>query len=127
VSRRRIERDARPELRQERPLVRLEQQAYADGVVRHNLGLDEAIYTVLIAALFFVLGRRPRPPGFFLGAFMILYAPFRFGADFLRIIDVRYCGLTPGQYGCVALLLAGAAILLVGRRSVATKRSRAWC
>jgi phosphatidylglycerol:prolipoprotein diacylglycerol transferase len=41
-------------------------QAYKDGVVRHNLGLDEAIYTVLIAVLFFVLGRRPSPPGFFL-------------------------------------------------------------
>jgi phosphatidylglycerol:prolipoprotein diacylglycerol transferase len=92
-------------------------QAYKDRVVRHNLGLDEAIYTVLIAVLFFVLGRRPRLPGFFLAALMILYAPFRFGADFLRIIDVRYFGLTPGQYGCVALLLAGAAILVFGRRS----------
>jgi phosphatidylglycerol:prolipoprotein diacylglycerol transferase len=96
-------------------------QAYKDGVVRHNLGLDEAIYTAFIAALFFVLGRRPRPPGFFLAAFMILYAPFRFGADFLRIIDVRYHGLTPGQYGCAALLLAGAAILVFGRRSKTTK------
>jgi phosphatidylglycerol:prolipoprotein diacylglycerol transferase len=52
---------------------------------------------------------------------MILYAPFRFGADSLRIIDVRYCGLTPGQYGCVALLLAGAAILVFGRRSETTR------
>lgn len=95
-------------------------QVYKDGVVRHNLGLDEAIYTVLLAALFHVLGRRPRAPGFFLGLFMVLYAPFRFAADFLRIVDVRYHGLTPGQYGCIALALAGAAILLT-RANVKTR------
>jgi phosphatidylglycerol:prolipoprotein diacylglycerol transferase len=90
-------------------------QVYKDGVVRHNLGLDEAIYTVLLAALFYVLGRRRRAPGFFLGLFMVLYAPFRFGVDFLRIVDVRYLGLTPGQYGCIVLVLAGAAILITRR------------
>jgi phosphatidylglycerol:prolipoprotein diacylglycerol transferase len=90
-------------------------QQYRDGVVRHNLGLEEALYTVLIAALFFVLGRRPRYAGFFLGVFMVLYAPFRFAADFLRIVDVRYGGLTPGQWGCIALALGGAAILTVRR------------
>jgi len=86
-------------------------QMYKDGVVRHNLGLEEALYTVAIAVLFHFLGRKPRFPGFFLGLFLLLYAPFRFGVDFLRIIDVRYFGLTPGQYGCIALVLAGALIL----------------
>jgi phosphatidylglycerol:prolipoprotein diacylglycerol transferase len=92
------------------------EQVYKDGVVRHNLGLDEAIYTVLIAALFYVLGRRPRFPGFFLGLFMLVYAPFRFAADFLRIVDVRYGGLTPGKYCCVVLALAGVAILVTRDR-----------
>ena len=90
-------------------------QVHKDGVVRHNLGLDEAIYTVFIAAIFHVLGKRPRPPGFFLGLFMVVYAPFRFSADFLRIVDVRYFGLTPGQYGCIVLALVGVAILLTRR------------
>lgn len=90
-------------------------QVYRDGVIRHNLGLYEAIYTVLIAAAFYLLGRRPRAPGFFLGLFMVLYAPFRFAADFLRIVDVRYHGLTPGQYGCLALALGGTAILVTRR------------
>lgn len=94
-----------------RPTTFLLGQMYKDGIVRHNLGLYEAIYTMLIAAVFHALGRRPRAPGFFLGLFMVLYAPFRFAADFLRIVDVRYHGLTPGQYGCIALVLAGAAIL----------------
>jgi phosphatidylglycerol:prolipoprotein diacylglycerol transferase len=91
-------------------------QAYKDGVVRHNLGLDEALYTMLIAGLFYLLGRRPRFVGFFLGMFVILYAPFRFGVDFLRTVDVRYFGLTPGQYGSIALLIVGVVTLWVHGR-----------
>jgi phosphatidylglycerol:prolipoprotein diacylglycerol transferase len=86
-------------------------ETYRDGIVRHNLGLEEALYTVAIALVFYILGRRPRFPGFFTGVFLLLYAPFRFATDFLRIIDVRYFGLTPGQYGCVALVLVAAAVL----------------
>jgi phosphatidylglycerol:prolipoprotein diacylglycerol transferase len=86
-------------------------QVYEDHLVRHNLGLEEAIYTAFIAGVFLALGRRPRFVGFFLGLLLILYAPFRFAVDYLRMIDVRYLGLTPGQYGCVALVLAGIAIL----------------
>ncbi len=92
-------------------------QVYWDGIVRHNLGLEEAIYTLFIAALFHGLGRRPRFPGFFLGLFMLVYAPFRFSVDFLRIVDVRYGGLTPAQYGTIALALGGAAILMTRRRA----------
>ena len=50
-------------------------QVYRDGIVRHNLGLEEAIYTLFIAALFHLLGRRPRFPGFFLGLFMSCTRP----------------------------------------------------
>lgn len=92
-------------------------QAYTDGVVRHNLGLEEAIYTIFIAALFYFLGRRRRVFGFFAGLFMLVYAPFRFSVDFLRIADVRYGGLTPGQYGCLALVVAGVGILVVRYRA----------
>jgi phosphatidylglycerol:prolipoprotein diacylglycerol transferase len=98
-----------------RPTRFLLGQMYKDGVVRHNLGLYEAIYSVGIATLFYLLGRRPRFPGFFLGLFMVVYAPFRFAADFLRIVDVRYLGLTPGQYGCIALAVTGAAVLIARR------------
>jgi phosphatidylglycerol:prolipoprotein diacylglycerol transferase len=101
-------------------------QAYKDGVVRHNLGLDEALYTMLIAGLFYLLGRRPRFVGFFLGMFVILYAPFRFGVDFLRTVDVRYFGLTPGQYGSIALLIIGVVTLWVrGRGAPAQAGARA--
>ena len=91
-------------------------QMYTDGVIRHNLGLEEALYTAGIALLFQLLGRKPRFPGFYLGLFLVLYAPFRFGVDFLRLVDVRYGGLTPGQYGCIALLVLAVVILALPRR-----------
>jgi phosphatidylglycerol---prolipoprotein diacylglyceryl transferase len=87
-------------------------QTYKDGVVRHNLGLDEALYSFAVALLFFFLRRKRRCDGFYLGLFLVLYAPFRFAVDYLRIVDVRYAGLTPGQYGSVLLLLVGGAILV---------------
>jgi phosphatidylglycerol---prolipoprotein diacylglyceryl transferase len=90
-------------------------QMYRDGVVRHNLGLEEALYTIVVAALFHVLGRRPRFEGFYLGLLLIIYAPFRFALDFLRMVDARYGGLTPGQYGSVLLLLIGIAVLVRGQ------------
>ena len=86
-----------------------------DGIARHNLGLEEALYTVVIVAVFRALGRRPRPPGFFVALLPLLYAPVRFALDFLRDVDVRYAGLTPGQWGALALLGVGAALL---RRSL---------
>lgn len=94
-------------------------QTYKDMVVRHNLGLEEAIYTVLVATLFLVLGRKLRWPGFFTGLLAVVYAPVRFAFDFLRIVDTRYLGLTPGQWGSIALLLTGIYLLVWTRRKAA--------
>lgn len=85
-------------------------QRYTDGIVRHNLGLDEALYTVGIAAAFLALGHQHRRPGFFVAWLAVLYAPFRFALDFLRKIDVRYFGLTPAQHGAVLVFIVGALI-----------------
>jgi phosphatidylglycerol:prolipoprotein diacylglycerol transferase len=94
-------------------------QMDAKGIVRHNLGLEEALYTVLIVIVFSILGRKPRFTGFFLGMFLVLYTPFRFIVDYLRIVDVRYFGLTPGQYGCIALFIVGLVILRVRSKAAA--------
>ncbi len=91
-------------------------ERYVDGVVRHNLGFEEALFTVGIAGVFFVLGRKPRPAGFFLGLLALLYAPVRFALDGLRIDDARYGGFTPAQYGCFALAAVGAVLLYTKRR-----------
>lgn len=87
-------------------------QRYQDGIVRHNLGLEEALYTILVAAALAWFARSRRPPGFFVGALALMYAPFRFTLDFLRHVDVRYFGFTPGQYGSLAVVAIGVLILL---------------
>lgn len=69
---------------------------------------------MVIAVVFSVMGRDRRFTGFFIGALIIAYAPFRFGLDFLRIVDARYAGLTPAQYGSLALLASG--VLILARR-----------
>ena len=73
----------------------------------HDLGLYEAAYlgAVVLPALVW-LDRQPRPAGFFLGAFAVLYMPVRFGLDFLRVSDATYGGLTPAQWAALAVLAA---------------------
>lgn len=95
--------------------MRFPEGHYAAGL-RHELGLYEAACMVVVCALFLWLGRRDRVPGFFAGLFAVLYAPVRFGLDFLRntdlsVADARYLGLTPAQYGSLLLLGIGIAIL----------------
>jgi phosphatidylglycerol:prolipoprotein diacylglycerol transferase len=92
-------------------------EVYTDGLVRHNLGFYEALYTVLIAAFFFRLGRAGRrPPGYFVAMLAIVYAPVRFLFDFLRKNDIRYGGLTPGQWGALALIVVGVLLLRSARK-----------
>lgn len=83
--------------------------------VRHDLGLYEVIWSAAVLALFFALARRPRPRGLYLALLPLLYAPVRFGLDFLRATDVpqhdpRYLGLTPGHYAALLLLALGATV-----------------
>ncbi len=92
---------------------------YPDGG-RFDLGLYEMLLTIPLAATFLWLRRRPRPMGFFLAVQLVAYAPLRFALDFLRIDeelvrseqiilpDPRYGGLTPAQWGCLAMLFFGA-------------------
>lgn len=86
------------------------------GVVIHNLGLYEAIYTVVIIAVMWVVARRPQPPGTLVGVLATVYAPIRFLLDFLRVRDVRYGGLTPGQWGALAAFGLGIYIIAQARR-----------
>ena len=81
------------------------------GIHIHNLGLEEALYTIPLALLFARLGRARRFSGFYVGLLPVLYSPVRFLYDFLRARDVRYFGFTPGQYGAIGLLITGILIL----------------
>jgi phosphatidylglycerol:prolipoprotein diacylglycerol transferase len=88
----------------------------------HDLGWYEFLYTLLeIVPVFLLLDRRPRPPGFYVIVFLLLYVPARFGLDFLRLGDARYFGLTPGQYAGLAVFVVALHAL---RRNAAVPRLR---
>ncbi len=85
---------------------------FPDIGARHELGLYEAAWTLVIAAAFIWLARKHRAPGFFVVIWCLMYAPVRFLLDFLRATDLpgsdpRYWGLTAGQYGSIVMLVAG--------------------
>ncbi len=84
---------------------------YPDGP-RHDLGLDELLFTIVITGILFWYARKPRVPGRVIGLFATMYAPVRFSLDFLRATDVampdqRYLGLTPAQWACMGCLSVG--------------------
>ena len=80
--------------------------------VRHELGLYEAVFMIPVMALFLWLGRKDRVPGFFTALFFAIYAPIRFGLDFLRANDATYGGLTPAQYGLIVIFLVCVVVLV---------------
>jgi len=87
------------------------------GGARHDLGLYEALWTMVIAAVFWALRNRDVRPGFFVALWCAMYAPIRFILDFLRNTDlsgadVRWLGLTPAQYGSLAMFIAGLVMLV---------------
>ncbi|MBN2358359.1 MAG: prolipoprotein diacylglyceryl transferase [Deltaproteobacteria bacterium] len=91
---------------------------FHDGA-RHDLGLYEFIYTVLLVGVLFWWTRRPWRTGSLMAIVLCSYGPLRFGFDFLRatdrdFVDARYWGLTPAQYGSVILAVVGAALLYLG-------------
>ncbi len=88
---------------------------------RFDLGLLEALVAMVIAAVFLLLAKKPRPAGTFLATWGLIYAPARFGLDFLRNTDlkgadVRWAGLTPAQWGCILMFSGAVALLAYLRR-----------
>jgi phosphatidylglycerol:prolipoprotein diacylglycerol transferase len=97
---------------------------------RLDLGLIEMLITIPLAVLFALLWRKRRPWGTYAMLICLIYAPLRFGLDFLRerkelagdlegAIDARYAELTPAQWACFLLFGLGAVLLATVRRSLA--------
>jgi phosphatidylglycerol:prolipoprotein diacylglycerol transferase len=73
---------------------------------RLELSLLEAFAWAVIGTVLWLIPR-PKKSGMCLAYVALLYAPLRFGLDFLRADDVRYAGLTPAQYVMIGLFAAG--------------------
>jgi phosphatidylglycerol:prolipoprotein diacylglycerol transferase len=88
-----------------------------EASVRHDPALYEAIVCLIIGLVFFYLAKKPRPSGFFIGVWCLMYAPVRFSLDFMRAAglkadDVRYFGLTPAQYITLSMVVFGLYLLV---------------
>ncbi len=91
------------------------------GGPRHDLGIYEALWVLVIALIFWRLDKKPRPGGFYMATWAMLYAPIRFLFDFLRNTDldgadVRWSGLTPAQYGSILMFVGGVLVIVYLRR-----------
>ena len=98
---------------------------YPDGP-RHDLGLYELLYTIVLTVVLFRFASKKRAPGQIIGLAALLYAPARFAFDFLRATDVarpdeRYAGLTPAQWACLATAALGARLLFRPRPPAPTE------
>lgn len=96
------------------------------GGSRHDLGFYEAIACGLLSGVVYYMGRKNKiddpPAGTIFATMLVCYALIRFGLDFLRATDlpgsdVRYQGLTPAQYSCMASLCFGLYLLFRIRQS----------
>lgn len=97
---------------------------YPDGArLDHGLLLSLTGFAIFLG---FLVAQRRFPKaieGRFLPFLMVSYGAVRFMLDFFRAADVpsadvRYFGLTPGHYGSIALVIAGAYLLSRPRPAV---------
>jgi phosphatidylglycerol:prolipoprotein diacylglycerol transferase len=91
----------------------------------HDLGLYElALFALVLLPASALMLRRPRRAGLYLGVIAIAYAVPRFFLDTLRreVDNPRYLALTPAQWGCLATVAVGLALLIDarGRAAVAS-------
>jgi phosphatidylglycerol:prolipoprotein diacylglycerol transferase len=80
--------------------------------LRFDLGLLEMMFTVIVAICFTATWGRKLATGTYVVAACLCYAPVRFVMDYFRLQkaqggDVRYAGLTPAQWACIALFCFG--------------------
>lgn len=88
---------------------------FPDGP-RYDLGLLEMLLSLAAACTFAVLGRKPRPPGYFL-QWIVVCGPIRIALDLLRENPPRILGLTADQIGGLALTAASVWIVLRLRKT----------
>lgn len=92
-------------------------QAHDGGIARHPSQLYQfALEGLLLFAILWWFGRRPRPLGRVSALFLIGYGVFRFIAEYFREPDAflkdlpALTGLSMGQWLCVPMVVAGIVI-----------------
>ena len=94
---------------------------YGDGSVRHNLGMYEMVFTIVVLLPATLMLHRFKPPtGSFVAMNCLLYGAGRFGLDFLRATDrtdsdPRYLGLTLAHYLSLGIFVFGLVVALLAR------------
>lgn len=93
----------------------LGEQYYYDGEVHHNHGLYLSINAMIMFIVFTVakLKYKPRPPFFIIG-FFVWYGIYRIVADFDRILDNTFAGLTAAQWTGMGMIVLG--LVIFGQR-----------
>lgn len=92
------------------------------GVTRHNLGLYEALYSLIIF-LYLQFGlNKTHKQGWPCAIVCMSYSVVRFFLDSLRAVDLpgsdaRYFSLTPAQWSCFVLFALGIYYYLYSRRA----------
>ena len=75
---------------------------------------------LLLFGLLWLYARRPRPMGQVSGAFLVGYGVLRFVAEFFRepdsFLGLQALNLSRGQWLCVPMVLAGAALMIWAAR-----------
>lgn len=84
------------------------------AVWRLDLGLLEFLYLVPIALfVHLVYDWTKTKPGRLAGLICLLYAPYRFFLDFMRVGDKTYLGLTTAHYSTMALFAIGVYLVFI--------------
>jgi phosphatidylglycerol:prolipoprotein diacylglycerol transferase len=74
---------------------------------RYDLGLLEFFFMTAVAGVFFFLGRRRRPDGFFTGVFSLAYGCFRMCIETLRPNGAEFAG----EAGALSMMIFGIVVL----------------
>ena len=86
---------------------------------RFDLGLMNAINSLIVFTVVFTLSHKPRRPGLLMGLVPLLYGSMRFWEDFMRTVDRRYSvvglELTPAQIGSLIFIGLGIWAIASGR------------
>jgi phosphatidylglycerol:prolipoprotein diacylglycerol transferase len=89
--------------------------------VRFDLGLMDSLLGAVVFVVLVWLARKPRREGVLMVVTVVMYGSGRFLLDFMRNTDLgqpdsRYFGLTPAQYGSLAIIAIGVLLFRESRK-----------